>query len=248
MLEKVEPKKVYVSPSGIRFRVDEIRRHGQDCSLAMVCYTNLEPTKDYPAGTKWTIAESMFLARFSEYDGPEKHRVAFLDFDGVFTLTYGRAVKTDNYVKSLAVAFLDSALTELGIKIVVSSSWRIGEDRLRLSTYLDLAGFTAHLHEDYKTKSNDGFRGNDVREWLSRHPEVTEWVIIDDETDFHEDQLDRLVHVDMAEGFGARDYVRLKSVFGEVNDPNLLRPFKTRGIGRDLPTYYDQYLLENGEA
>ena len=248
MLETVEPKKVYVSPSGIGFVVDEIRRHGQDCSLAMVCYTNLDPTKDYPAGTKWTIAESMFLARFSEYDGPEKHRVAFLDFDGVFTLTYGRAARVDNYVKASAVAFLDSALTELGIKIVVSSSWRIGEDRLRLSTYLDLAGFTARLHDDFKTKSTDGFRGNDVREWLSRHPEVTEWVIIDDETDFHEDQLDRLVHVDMAEGFGARDHVRLKSVFGGVNDPNLLRPFKTRGIGRDLPTYYDQYLLDNEGA
>lgn len=248
MLEKVEPKKVYVSPSGIRFRVDEIRRHGQDCSLAMVCYTNLDPTKDYPVGTKWTIAESMFLARFSEYDGPEKHRVAFLDFDGVFTLTYGRVAKVDS-VKASAVAFLDSALTELGIKIVVSSSWRIGEDRLCLSTYLDLAGFTARLHDDFKTKSTDGFRGNDVREWLSRHPEVTEWVIIDDETDFHEDQLDRLVHVDMAEGFGARDYVRLKSVFWGSKRSESFTTFQdSRCIGRDLPTYYDQYLLENGEA
>ena len=172
----------------------------------------------------------------------------FLDFDGVFTLTYGRAAKVDSYVKTLAVAFLDSALTELGIKIVVSSSWRIGEDRLRLSTYLDLAGFTARLHDDFKTKSTDGFRGNDVREWLSRHPEVSEWVIIDDETDFHEDQLDRLVHVDMFEGFGARDYGRLKSVFETVKDPDLLRPFKNCGIGRDLPAYIDQYLLDNGEA
>lgn len=248
MLEEVKVKLIYVSPSGIRFVVDEIRRHGQDHSLTMVCYTNLDPTKDYPAGTKWAIAESMFLARFSEYEGPETRRVVFLDFDGVFTLTYGRAAKVDSYVKALAVAFLDSALTELGIRIVVSSSWRIGEDYLRLSTYLDLAGFKAQLHDDFKTKSGGGFRGDEVREWLSRHPEVTEWVIVDDEIDFHEDQLDRLVHVDMFEGFGARDYGRLKSVFETVKDPDLLRPFKNCGIGRDLPAYIDQYLLDNGEA
>jgi hypothetical protein len=66
MLESIEEQKVYKSPTGKPFRVLYLARHAQDCSWPMVVYTNLEPTKDAPAYTMWTIAESIFLRTFSD--------------------------------------------------------------------------------------------------------------------------------------------------------------------------------------
>lgn len=64
-LRAVEPGKTYRSPSGLKFEVLYLARHAQDCSWPMVVYRNLEPTKDAPTGTVWTIAESIFLRTFS---------------------------------------------------------------------------------------------------------------------------------------------------------------------------------------
>lgn len=65
MIEAVEKGVVYKSPSGLRFEVLFIGKHGQDCSWPMVVYTNLEATKDASIGTVWVIAESIFLRTFS---------------------------------------------------------------------------------------------------------------------------------------------------------------------------------------
>ena len=235
MLETARVEKIYVAPNGVKVKVKGFHQCWEHPESRTVSYTNLEAFDGHPIGTQWALDESVFLKTFREPVVADGERVAFLDFDGVFTLTYGRVAGTEKYVKAGAVALIDAAFQELGIKIVVSSSWRIGEDHLRLSTYLDLAGFVTNLHDDFKTKSLDGFRGNEVAEWLSRHPEVKEWVIIDDESDFHQDQLDRLVHCDYVEGFSARDYLRLRSVFGCKQDDAFLRPFKPKGVCRELP-------------
>lgn len=62
---QVEPKE-YLSRNGYRCRVLHVGQHGQDCSVPMVCYMNLEPTFDSPAGKIWMVTESFFLARFKE--------------------------------------------------------------------------------------------------------------------------------------------------------------------------------------
>ncbi|QBJ02935.1 hypothetical protein MZD04_gp413 [Pseudomonas phage Psa21] len=66
MLESIKPNHTYFSPSGIRFHVICVGKHGQDCSWPMVVYTNLEPTKDSKTNEIWVIAESIFLKTFSE--------------------------------------------------------------------------------------------------------------------------------------------------------------------------------------
>jgi hypothetical protein len=63
---EIEIGKDYLSPSGIPFRVLDIVSHGQDCSIAMVVYKNLIPTKDYPKNHKWVIEESIFYKTFTE--------------------------------------------------------------------------------------------------------------------------------------------------------------------------------------
>lgn len=66
MLECVEEKKSYKSPSGKVFVVLHLARHAQDCSWNMVVFQNILPTEDAPAGTVWTLAESIFMRTFSE--------------------------------------------------------------------------------------------------------------------------------------------------------------------------------------
>lgn len=66
MIEEVVPDRIYESESGFLFIVTGLAKHGQDCSYPQVVYTNLEPTKDMPAGQSWVIAESIFMKRFSE--------------------------------------------------------------------------------------------------------------------------------------------------------------------------------------
>lgn len=72
MLESVEEQTTYLSPSGIPFKVLYLGQHGQDCTLPMVVYTNLEPTKDKRAGEIWVMEESLFMKLFRDGHGGYK--------------------------------------------------------------------------------------------------------------------------------------------------------------------------------
>ena len=73
MISDITVGHIYKSPSDKPFIVDCIAAHGQDCSLPMVVYRNLEPTSDRPADSVWVIPESLFVMQFSEYESGE-HR------------------------------------------------------------------------------------------------------------------------------------------------------------------------------
>ena len=180
--------------------------------------------------------------------------VCFLDFDGVFTLT-GACYLLGDYVDHAAVKILNKFLVDNEFKIVVSSTWRKGSTALELSSYLNLSGFNRGLlfYDDFKTKSLSGLRGEEIAEWLSRHPEVQCYIIVDDDDDMLPEQLDNFIHVDAANGFAVRDYHRALSVASSTKlidddtcDP-LVRPFKPRGVGRGINTYYENYIKNKGK-
>ena len=66
MLSEVNEGESYLSGSGIKFKVLHLAKHAQDCSIPMVVFSNLEPTKDYGVGSIWVIEESLFMKKFSE--------------------------------------------------------------------------------------------------------------------------------------------------------------------------------------
>lgn len=68
MIDEIIAGRIYSSPTGVPFIVIFNAAHGQDCSLPMVVYQNVEATKDYPPGKIWTIEESLFLKQFSEFE------------------------------------------------------------------------------------------------------------------------------------------------------------------------------------
>jgi hypothetical protein len=140
-------------------------------------------------------------------------RVAFLDFDGVFTAT-ARSFLAGSEYDPIAAKLLNRAFTEFDYKIVVSSTWRIGASDLELATYLKLMGFKPKLfnfNNGFMTpRLQKGCRGDEIAKWLSEHPEVTDYIIIDDDCDMLPEQMDHLIHCDNREGFGARQYFEIK--------------------------------------
>ena len=101
---------------------------------------------------------------------------------------------------------LQKIIKETGAKIVLSSSWRFSHDRIvKLNTIFSTYGFqvfattdngawiswleelgfdTTKCHRKYTNKYNEEYttdRGAEIMLWLNNHPEVTNFVILDDE-------------------------------------------------------------------
>lgn len=68
-------------------------------------------------------------------------------------------------------------------RIVISSAWRIGHTPREIGGYLTQKGFR---HADKiigaTGQNSEDARGGEIQEWLDEHPEVTKYVILDDDT------------------------------------------------------------------
>lgn len=115
-------------------------------------------------------------------------RVLFLDIDGV--LLPGRAYMLPNQTNNpyatvfdpCAVSMLNEACRKQGRKIVVHSSrvkhWTAPEIRKHL---IEQGVNEEHFHDDWYTDPHFRWRYDRVRDWMSRHKETTDWVVVDDE-------------------------------------------------------------------
>lgn len=110
-------------------------------------------------------------------------KIIFLDFDGV--ILTGRTMMARLPARGFSNANPDPVLCDLlrhccetGIQIVVSSTWREIGDKAKSKLFdVDLEQF---LHADWRTGSFEN-RPREISEWLARHPEVTDYRIIDDD-------------------------------------------------------------------
>ena len=142
-------------------------------------------------------------------------KVVFLDIDGVLnnSSTYsndapwrhedGERLRVP--VDPTCMTRLNRLLAETGAKVVISSSWRLfaryedlGPALARYGLVGDVIGETPDLVNDpawleaWRTREGAPFhyerieRGMEIAEWLKAHPEVTEFVILDDCSDMAE--------------------------------------------------------------
>ena len=116
-------------------------------------------------------------------------KIIFLDFDGVI-LTLRTCIAHDQHGWSNAAP--DPVLVNVlkrccaqGVCIVVSSTWRTHQETCHAK--LEEAGLLNFLHADWRTIENHfggavDSRPYEIAEWLSRHPEVKDYRILDDDS------------------------------------------------------------------
>jgi hypothetical protein len=151
-------------------------------------------------------------------------RVLFLDVDGVlnhrgvFTPGAGTAILCPK-----AVERLKRVVSETGAAVVLSSTWRLGRVPNEHLSKLKACGVMDKAHEDWRTiEMPHDFttsrlifsrRGDEIAEWLARHPEVTEYAIVDDDSDMLPEQSARFVQTSFEDGLTDRHADALISLF-----------------------------------
>jgi hypothetical protein len=147
----------------------------------------------------------------------EKNRVLFLDIDG--PLIPGRAYMLPNQTKPIVKTFDPVAVSLINEacknrrQIVVHSSWlRYPENyEYDLVGYMVKQGINRDLfHADPLCDGLIHWRYNRIREWLARHPEVTDYVVVDDEPDPDGHVKGHLVLVDFEDGLMMKQFRQLK--------------------------------------
>lgn len=115
-------------------------------------------------------------------------KILFLDIDGV--VLPGRAYMLPNQTNNpyvtvfdqCAVSMVNKACLKQKRKIVLHSSWVKHWEQDHIFKHLTEQGISPHhLHHDWFTNPDLHWRYDRVDEWLNRHPEVTDYVILDDE-------------------------------------------------------------------
>lgn len=158
-------------------------------------------------------------------------RIVFLDIDGVLNSEQsarywkrlykkGKSKVANGYMKLCPICqsnLLSVLEAHPDIKIVLSSTWRL------FDTYkkdLKNAGMDKEVLSriiDRTPNKLTSTRGQEIRMWLDEHPEVEDFIIIDDDHwgigEFLEDK--RFVNTKIAVGFSYYDADRVIKYFGE---------------------------------
>lgn len=127
-------------------------------------------------------------------------KVIFLDIDGVLNvIPQGH----DAYGGIFHPEFVDNLkriINETGAKIVISSSWRHSglQKMLEMWNFRNLPGEVIGVTPDlYRHVDFEGerkmVRGDEIQATIDRHPEITNYVILDDDTDMLPRQMGNFV-------------------------------------------------------
>lgn len=110
-------------------------------------------------------------------------KILFLDVDGVLN-----SYQSQTYLplSKPALKRLKTIVEETGCKIVLSSTWRkLESTKRRLSTRLAYRG----LYITSQTPVLKGFRGEEIKQWLDNHSNISSYCILDDDADMYPEQF-----------------------------------------------------------
>lgn len=124
-------------------------------------------------------------------------KVIFLDVDGVLNCARDYEVFMDGdgffRINKILVERLQKIVDSTGCKLVLSSSWRKLQGG---PEFVEQMGLTLYGSTDDMGKC----RGEEIQRWLDIHPEVTQYVILDDDSDMLQHQLPNFVQTDFEHG------------------------------------------------
>jgi hypothetical protein len=136
-------------------------------------------------------------------------KIIFLDIDGVLNVAPKEWDKYGAVFHPSLVSNLKSIIDSTGAKIVISSSWRTdGLDKMQsMWCGRNLPGEVIDVTPDLSRIDKFGSleyyvsveRGYEIEKWLAKHPEVTNYVIIDDGKDMLPNQMDNYINTETNE-------------------------------------------------
>lgn len=141
----------------------------------------------------------------------EPLRVLFLDFDGVLnseaSFRWEKRKQTEqiqNTLSPIACSNLQLILDKIpDLRIVISSTWRLLHSLDELKAKLAEYGVDASRVIDITPSTFSRHRGREIGMWLEEHPEVTKFVVLDDDRDAHvfdDDKRALTIQTDWFEG------------------------------------------------
>jgi hypothetical protein len=162
-------------------------------------------------------------------------KVLFLDIDGVLNSDRSclalreeaenaetASERLYHRIDPVAVGLLNLVLRH-DVKVVVSSTHRKFHPRLdNLCRYIADLGVKGEVIsatvDGWALKWDDDRRGVEIQEWLDRHPQVTHFAILDDDSDMLDHQLANFVHVNGRIGLTVDNLMQLQSIL-ELPEP-----------------------------
>lgn len=160
-------------------------------------------------------------------------KVIFLDFDGVIT-----SPDTKWKINMNKINIINDICDKTDAKIVVSSCWRIGylcdvyAFHERLKQYFIKHNYLDNFKDTFDkfisniigmTEYIGGLRGDEIKSYINEHPEIENYVIIDDDSDMCDYQLCNFVQTDTWYGITERD---AKLCVDILNGIKILNPIR----------------------
>lgn len=128
-------------------------------------------------------------------------KILFLDIDGVLnnTATFihnrqmqkkyvGYSHRHFDEIDPKLLALVRHICEETGAKIVISSSWRILHTMGQIIEVFEAQGWKNPPVIDMTGRSDNGFRGQEVYNWIEGCESLTGYAILDDDGDFFPNQ------------------------------------------------------------
>lgn len=183
-------------------------------------------------------------------------KVIFLDFDGVITTPGSKWNISIELVKRVKMI-----CDKTDAKLVISSTWQHGnsakewlEESVLMKSY---KGWLKKFFIDYTydvtgrhAYNGSTARGAEIKAWLIKHPEVDNYVIIDDEDDMLDEQLFHFVHTDWVFGIQDREVTLAIDVLNNKEPRNSMtlnhillfkRWLKLKDYESNIDEIYDKY-------
>lgn len=163
--------------------------------------------------------------------------VLFLDIDGVVNthmiykelpphLVGKRYLEKDGYIIDIcspsdkrvsnlqAVTWLDHICHKFNLKIVISSTWRLGHPEECKQALYD-SGLSKDIEIIGVTPSVDSFhRGTEISIYLAKHPEIDNYVIFDDDIGDMDPHDDHVVKIDTYAGITIAALEKVSYIIG----------------------------------
>lgn len=107
---------------------------------------------------------------------------------------------------------LQALIKETGAEIILSSTWRLNDNGIE--TIEQYAGIPIRD----TTPVLDAIRGEEIKQYLDNHPKITEYVILDDDTDMLKEQMGHFVKVNNMTGFTITEYIQCRNILNNVKE------------------------------